>query len=138
TWLNYGGGHYAGRADLATREEQIDIANRVQHSQGWGAWPVCSRYRGPANTEHWAARPTHDPESAQAAPGPRATRPQVATRAANPTRAMYVVKSGDTLSHIAKRHAVSGGWRHLYRANRTLIGSNPDLLRVGMHLHIPA
>ena len=51
---------------------------------------------------------------------------------------MYVVKSGDTLSAIATRHDVRGGWRALYRANRTLIGSNPDLIRPGQHLHIPA
>jgi nucleoid-associated protein YgaU len=33
---------------------------------------------------------------------------------------------------------VRGGWRALYRANRTLIGRNPDLISVGMHLHLPA
>src|SRR3954466_15347129 len=44
TWDSYGGTTYASRADLATREEQIAIANKVQHAQGWGAWPICSRY----------------------------------------------------------------------------------------------
>jgi resuscitation-promoting factor RpfB len=42
TWLGYGGGAYAPYANLATREEQIAVAERVQASQGWGAWPVCS------------------------------------------------------------------------------------------------
>jgi resuscitation-promoting factor RpfA len=42
TWEAYGGLAYAARADLATREQQIDIAERVQRSQGWGAWPVCA------------------------------------------------------------------------------------------------
>jgi len=42
TWLGYGGGSYAPRADLATRDQQIAIAQKVQASQGWGAWPVCS------------------------------------------------------------------------------------------------
>ena len=51
---------------------------------------------------------------------------------------MYVVRAGDSLSAIAQRHHVRGGWRALYRANRTLIGSNPDLIQIGMHLHIPA
>ena len=45
TWEGYGGLAYAPRADLATREQQIDIAERVQREQGWGAWPVCSAYR---------------------------------------------------------------------------------------------
>jgi nucleoid-associated protein YgaU len=51
---------------------------------------------------------------------------------------MYVVRSGDSLSSIATKHNVTGGWRKLYRVNRTLIGRNPDLIRTGMHLHIPA
>lgn len=42
TWLGYGGGAYAPRADLASRDQQIAIAEKVQASQGWGAWPVCS------------------------------------------------------------------------------------------------
>jgi len=42
TWLGFGGGQYASRADLATREQQIAIAQKVQASQGWNAWPACS------------------------------------------------------------------------------------------------
>ncbi|SHV02809.1 resuscitation-promoting factor RpfB [Mycobacteroides abscessus subsp. abscessus] len=42
TWLAHGGGKYAPRADLATREEQIAIAEKTLSAQGWGAWPVCS------------------------------------------------------------------------------------------------
>ena len=46
TWLAFGGGKYAPRADLATREEQIDIARRTLREQGWGAWPTCSSKLG--------------------------------------------------------------------------------------------
>jgi hypothetical protein len=46
TWTNYGGGRFAPRADLATREEQIAIAEKVLHGQGWGAWPACSSRLG--------------------------------------------------------------------------------------------
>jgi uncharacterized protein YabE (DUF348 family)/transposase len=42
TWKRHGGLRYAPRADLATREEQIAIAEVTQAKQGWGAWPVCS------------------------------------------------------------------------------------------------
>jgi resuscitation-promoting factor RpfB len=42
TWERNGGLRYAGRADLATREEQITIAEVTRARQGWGAWPVCS------------------------------------------------------------------------------------------------
>ncbi|OBK22040.1 Resuscitation-promoting factor RpfB [Mycobacterium asiaticum] len=42
TWEANGGLRYAARADLATREEQIAIAEVTRQRQGWGAWPVCS------------------------------------------------------------------------------------------------
>jgi resuscitation-promoting factor RpfB len=42
TWERQGGLRYAPRADLATREEQIAIAEVTRMRQGWGAWPVCS------------------------------------------------------------------------------------------------
>lgn len=43
TWERNGGLRYADRADLATREEQIAIAEVTRARQGWGAWPVCGR-----------------------------------------------------------------------------------------------
>jgi hypothetical protein len=43
TWERNGGLRYAERADLATREEQIAIAEVTRAGQGWGAWPVCGR-----------------------------------------------------------------------------------------------
>lgn len=43
TWERHGGLRYAERADLATREEQIAIAEVTRSVQGWGAWPVCGR-----------------------------------------------------------------------------------------------
>jgi hypothetical protein len=46
TWLGFGGGAFAPRADLATREQQIIVAERVLSKQGWGAWPECSRKLG--------------------------------------------------------------------------------------------
>lgn len=42
TWERNGGLRYAPRADLATREEQIAVAEVTRARQGWGAWPTCS------------------------------------------------------------------------------------------------
>ena len=42
SWLAAGGGAYASRADLASREAQIAVAQRLLAMQGPGAWPVCS------------------------------------------------------------------------------------------------
>jgi hypothetical protein len=43
TWSGHGGGEFAPAANLATREEQIAVAERVLANQGKGAWPVCGR-----------------------------------------------------------------------------------------------
>ena len=46
TWAAYGGTAFAPTADLATREQQIAIAERTQAAQGWGAWPACTARLG--------------------------------------------------------------------------------------------
>jgi uncharacterized protein YabE (DUF348 family) len=38
TWLAYGGGDFASRADLASREQQITVANRVYADNGISQW----------------------------------------------------------------------------------------------------
>jgi hypothetical protein len=46
TWRGMGGSAYAPTADQATKAQQIEIAERVLASQGWGAWPGCARRVG--------------------------------------------------------------------------------------------
>jgi resuscitation-promoting factor RpfA len=46
TWTAFGGKAYAGTANKATRLQQIAIAEKVLHAQGWKAWPACSRRAG--------------------------------------------------------------------------------------------
>jgi hypothetical protein len=46
TWRAYGGGQFAPRADLATRAQQITVAERIRADVGYGAWPACSRKLG--------------------------------------------------------------------------------------------
>jgi hypothetical protein len=41
TWRSHGGGEFAPAANLATKEQQIAVAERVLATQGRGAWPVC-------------------------------------------------------------------------------------------------
>jgi resuscitation-promoting factor RpfB len=38
TWLGAGGGDFASRADLASREEQITVANRLYETSGTSPW----------------------------------------------------------------------------------------------------
>jgi resuscitation-promoting factor RpfA len=40
TWEAYGG---TGNPAAASREQQIDIAKKVQAAQGWQAWPACAK-----------------------------------------------------------------------------------------------
>src|SRR4051812_48414492 len=43
TWTAHGG---TGSAASASREQQIAVAEKVQASQGWGAWPACAAKLG--------------------------------------------------------------------------------------------
>lgn len=46
TWISNGGGAYAPRADLATREQQIAIAEKVRANRGFKPWPACAKKLG--------------------------------------------------------------------------------------------
>ncbi|WAL94653.1 transglycosylase family protein [Streptomyces sp. Je 1-369] len=103
TWEEHGGLEYAPRADLATREEQIKVAEKVLRTQGWNAWPACSK----------------------------------AVRIERFDRRVHEVRPGETLSGVARRYDVKGGWQALYKTNRGKVGSRPDRLAIGTLLVIP-
>ncbi|MFI8521843.1 transglycosylase SLT domain-containing protein [Streptomyces sp. NPDC085481] len=48
----------------------------------------------------------------------------------------YSVVAGDSLSKIAQKHSVSGGWKKLYKDNRAAVGADPGLIRPGLKLTI--
>jgi murein DD-endopeptidase MepM/ murein hydrolase activator NlpD len=133
TWEAYGGTAYAPRADLATKDQQIAIAEKVLDGQGPGAWPVCSTRAGLARggespdlrTQRSADRPVREIRDVQ---------PQTTPQSRAGRTEMYTVVRGDTLSGIADREDVRGGWQGLYAANRTTIGSDPDLILPGQRL----
>jgi murein DD-endopeptidase MepM/ murein hydrolase activator NlpD len=52
--------------------------------------------------------------------------------------ATYTVRGGDNLSEIAEHHDVKGGWPRLYDANRSVVGSDPDLILPGQRLDLPS
>jgi uncharacterized protein YidB (DUF937 family) len=79
-----------------------------------------------------APRPKADFSDVQA--GSSSTAP-----APKPAEETYTVVAGDSLSKIAKRFYGDGNdWRRIYEANQTVIGANPDLIRPGQKLRIPA
>lgn len=70
TWQAYGGGEFAPTANLATREQQIVVAERTLAQQGWGAWPACSASLG------LNSAPTPRDASAAAAPAEEKAAPE--------------------------------------------------------------
>ncbi|MGI8459806.1 MAG: transglycosylase family protein [Propionibacteriaceae bacterium] len=121
TWRAYGGRSYAGQANVATKSEQIKIAQRVLKAQGPGAWPVCSKRAGLTKSNGTAG----------ASSTPKATKKKVVS-----TSATYVtVHRGDTLGKIAHRYHVKGGWKGLYKMNKSKI-KNPNNIKVGWKLRV--
>ena len=49
--------------------------------------------------------------------------------------ATYTVKKGDNLTRIAKQYGTT--WQNLYSANKSSIGSNPNLIQIGTKLTVP-
>ncbi|MEU1250852.1 transglycosylase family protein [Micromonospora arida] len=147
TWAGYGGKKYAARADLASRGEQIAIAEKVLDGQGIGAWPTCGKKGGSATkpTAKPSTRSTEKSTTSTAKP----TKPQErssrgeqpATRDHQRTAPVaggqtYLVKSGDTLSEIAADQRVAGGWQALYEDNRQVVGADPGLIFPGQRLSL--
>ncbi|MFK0158476.1 transglycosylase family protein [Streptomyces sp. NPDC090493] len=145
TWEAYGGTRYAPRADLATKDQQIAVAEKVLDGQGPGAWPVCSVRAGltrggdtpDVHTESAATHPaTHHATKSAAKSSVRDVQPQTTPQSRAGQAEMYTVVHGDTLSGIAEEHDVTGGWHRLYAANRTTVGSDPDLILPGQRLSL--
>ncbi len=148
TWAAHGG---TGSAATASREQQIAVAQRVQASQGWSAWPACAAKLG---LRGGAVAPQSATTSRQPAavytparvPVRQAT-PTAAVTAAAPTVARhvapvavtgqtYTIRSGETLSTIAEKLNIAGGWHSLADANTATI-SNPNLVFPGQVLQLP-
>ena len=154
TWAGFGG---QGLPQNASRAEQIAVAERVLDGQGWGAWPACSAKLGltaGANPTPIPAAPAPAPVQVQSqqvevqapvvqapvAQAPVVQAPVVQAPAAPAVQLSgdtYTIQSGDTLSTIAAKLGVEGGWQALYQANAdTLI--HADLIFTGDVLQLPA
>jgi nucleoid-associated protein YgaU len=152
TWAGFGG---TGAPENASRAQQIAVAEKVQATQGWGAWPACAAKLG-LSGGGGAAAPQIQPQSApvKAAPVQAAPVAQAPVAAEVPVQApvethakhaaavavsgeTYTIQSGDTLSKIADKLGIKGGWQSLADANADTI-ADPDLVFVGQVLQLPA
>ncbi|SEF00173.1 LysM domain-containing protein [Arthrobacter alpinus] len=160
TWAAYGG---TGAPESATREQQIAVAENVQAGQGWGAWPSCAAELGLSGGGGQAYSPAAVP--AEAAPAPVAAQssdvvpveqapvveapveqaPVVEAPVEQAPAAVevalsgetYTIESGDTLSIIADKLGIQGGWEALYLANADTV-IHQDLIFTGSVLQLPA
>jgi murein DD-endopeptidase MepM/ murein hydrolase activator NlpD len=138
TWQEYGGTQYAPRADLATRAEQTAVAEKVLRGQGEDAWPNCGPRAGLGARQAAAAPAEARPEKADERADREAREKKAAGARAERERKgnTYEVVGGDSLSAIADRHEVDGGWQELYADNRETVGDDPDLILPGQRLSL--
>jgi resuscitation-promoting factor RpfA len=116
TWEGFGGTSYAARADLASRDQQIAIAEKVLAVQGPGAWPTCSvkaglSAGGPApEAPAPAEQPAQQAAPAEQAPAEQAPAQQTPAQAAAPVQESaanleeHVIERGETTASIAEEH----------------------------------
>ncbi|MCB5907577.1 transglycosylase family protein [Streptomyces pinistramenti] len=152
SWAAAGGTQYAARADLATKSQQIAVAEKLLAIQGPGAWSCAGAGNltsgGPAaNVDTSAGSGTSKAAPQQAAPQRKAETPAPQHKSApapqqqktqpapkSDSHGNYTVKAGDTLAKIAKAHGTN--WKSVYANNKSVIGGNPNLIFPGQKLSI--
>ncbi|MEU1514393.1 transglycosylase family protein [Streptomyces sp. NPDC005811] len=161
TWAAYGGTAYAARADLASKDQQITVAEKVLAGQGKGAWPVCGTglsstpYSGGSSsgsTGSSSSSGSSGSSGSNSSTASRSTEQQTASRSAERPAASktvttptgkkvkkgdgeYKVVKGDSLSSIAEKHKVKGGWQKLFQLNKDIV-EDADLIYPGQQLHL--
>ncbi|MEU1009632.1 transglycosylase family protein [Streptomyces sp. NPDC005890] len=156
TWAAYGGTQYAATADKASKAQQIAVAEKVLAAQGKGAWPVCGT--GLSGTPYNGSAPSTSSYSGSGTTTTRSTEQQAASRSAERPAASaskgqsktvttptgkkvkkgdgeYKVVTGDTLSTIAQKHHVQGGWKKLFELNKDIV-EDANLIYPGQQLHL--
>ncbi len=152
TWSGYGGTKYAATADQATKEQQIEIGEKVLAGQGKGAWPVCGKGLSSAGYSGGGSSSNDSGSSSQQSTESRETQQQPASRSderpaakktvTTPTGKKvkkgdgeYKVVKGETLSSIAADEKVEGGWEKLFQLNKDIV-EDANLIYPGQQLHL--
>ncbi|MTE19365.1 LysM peptidoglycan-binding domain-containing protein [Streptomyces sp. TRM43335] len=161
SWEAAGGTRYAPRADLATKEQQIAVAERLLAMQGPRAWACADAggltAGGPAanvdpdggaggrGSAGGAESRTYS-HSGQSQERERSWSGTGTTESAESAESTaggmedrevedaYTVKSGDTLRAIAADHGTT--WQELYEANKDVVGDDPNLIFPGQQLRV--
>ncbi|MGX1475258.1 UNVERIFIED_CONTAM: LysM repeat protein [Streptomyces canus] len=147
TWAAYGGTQYAAQANQASKSQQIAVAEKVLASQGKGAWPVCgtglssATYSGSSSSSSGSSdtssRSTEEQSASRSTDRPAAKK-TVTTPTGKKVKkgdGEYKVVKGDTLSSIAEKHKVKGGWQKLFKLNKDIV-ADADFIYPGQQLHL--
>ncbi|MDQ1018778.1 LysM peptidoglycan-binding domain-containing protein [Streptomyces afghaniensis] len=146
TWSAYGGTQYASTADQASKDQQIQVAEKVLASQGKGAWPVCGKGLSSAGYSGGSAqsgdstetRQTEQQPASRSDERPAQTQKTVTTPTGKKVKkgdGEYKVVKGDTLSSIATEQKVEGGWEKLFELNKDIV-TDANLIYPGQQLHL--
>ncbi|MEU9185282.1 transglycosylase family protein [Streptomyces sp. NPDC048484] len=160
TWAAYGGNSYASSADQASKSQQIAVAEKVLASQGKGAWPSCGVGLSGASTgggtapsgsgssdsngsgQSTSQSQQQNSQSSEERASRSQDRPAAKKTVETPTGKKvkkgdgeYKVVKGDTLSEIAAKEKVKGGWAKLYKLNGDIV-DDADFIFPGQQLHL--
>jgi LysM repeat protein len=155
SWEAAGGLKYAQRADLATKDQQIAVAEKLLALQGPGAWACASAggltAGGPApdvnpggsssssagSSSSSSAKTTKKTTTAKSTPAKKTgSAGHTATDwRRHGAKGSYTVVAGDTLSRIAAGHHVKGGWHKLFELNKDVV-KDANLIYPGQHLRL--
>jgi len=151
TWAAYGGTQYAAQANQASKAQQITVAEKVLGAQGKGAWPVCgtglsgAAYNGSSasgSSSSSSSSSSHTSGQSASRSTERPTVKKSTKTVTTPTGKKvkkgdgeYKVVKGDTLSSIAEKHGVKGGWQKLFKLNKDIV-EDADLIYPGQPLHL--
>lgn len=136
TWSAYGGDEHAANANDASREQQIEIAEKVLDAQGANAWPGCTEQ------QDWTSGSTED--TTESTPDEEATyevasaeeQPAEEQQEQVPTQAPegdYTVQVGDTLGKIGEKFGVDH--HSVFEQNADLL-EDPNMIFPGQQLSI--
>jgi murein DD-endopeptidase MepM/ murein hydrolase activator NlpD len=137
---------YPSMPYLATKKQQIIAAEGLLALQGPNAW-TCNGISGPRSIGSKSESmflggpnpyPSSSTPSTPSTPKPSTPKPSTPKPSTPSSTGKYTVVRGDTLSKIAVAQDVDGGWQALYQENKSVIGSNPNLIYPGQKLAIPA
>ncbi|MEW1690464.1 transglycosylase family protein [Streptomyces sp. NPDC091265] len=159
SWAAAGGTQYAARADLASKSQQIAVAEKLLDMQGPGAWSCAGAGNlsndgvdpgvdtGSSADKAEAAPKKAEPKKAERTEAPATNRSE---RSAAPSKKTvttptgekvkkgdgeYKVVTGDSLSKIAADRKVKGGWKHLFELNKDIV-KHADVIFPGQQLHL--